>query len=512
MMQRLNRAVIRLWHDESGVILAFSVIVFLTLFMMVCAVYAVGETVRQRIELQNAADAAAYSAAIVQADTLSRVAAINRAMSWTYVQLCRMEMDYIVDKWLYLVDNAWTADNSRMRTYNFSGTCNRGSSYYNTGDITLNNSQTVSIGTIRNARSNARAARKDFGSLAAPIRTARSLIETMGGVQVGLVNQLRARIESTAVRVLRANISQNWNDSIAGGANIAYCLKHDQQPLDDYFQVLTDEADFMRHSNYIPDQGNSPTAVLGTGSGNNEWYPNLGRNDGIQRGYVQRGNALVARWSWWSTRWQWVRTQYYSYCRRVGRISGQTTVRGQDGYEADTFNTVVAQPRILRPVFFGRNGQATGTIAVGLTRRLNNPLQFLVAGGGLGVFAPFTVSQGNRYMWTVATARAAYNPPQAGATIPREDCLGEYQEMWTAPADANALWNLKTSDWDAVLLPLARAWNPGSAGQILTSVSAGPWVPLYAGGGGGIGDQSAPQLMGPGNALNYGNAGHLVVH
>ena len=63
------------------------------------SVYAAGETVRQRMELQNAADAAAYSGAAVQADTLSRVVCINQAMSWTYVMMNRRVMDYITDKW-----------------------------------------------------------------------------------------------------------------------------------------------------------------------------------------------------------------------------------------------------------------------------------------------------------------------------------------------------------------------------------------------------------------------------
>ncbi|MFA6930087.1 MAG: hypothetical protein WCT05_07150, partial [Lentisphaeria bacterium] len=47
-----------------------------------------------------AVDAAAYAAALVQADTFSRVAAINKAMAWTWVQSTRLEMDYCFDKFL----------------------------------------------------------------------------------------------------------------------------------------------------------------------------------------------------------------------------------------------------------------------------------------------------------------------------------------------------------------------------------------------------------------------------
>ena len=95
MLNAVNRAVMRLWKDESGVVLAITVIVFLTLFLMACSVYAIGETVRQRVELQNGADAGAYSAAIVQADCISRVAAVNRAMCPTVgrtIPFCRKDL------------------------------------------------------------------------------------------------------------------------------------------------------------------------------------------------------------------------------------------------------------------------------------------------------------------------------------------------------------------------------------------------------------------------------------
>jgi hypothetical protein len=73
--------------------------------------------VRQRIELQNAADAASYSAAVIQADTISRVATINRAMAWTYLQLTRRQMDYIVDKWVGLTHRRMSEDRRKMQGF-----------------------------------------------------------------------------------------------------------------------------------------------------------------------------------------------------------------------------------------------------------------------------------------------------------------------------------------------------------------------------------------------------------
>ncbi len=100
LLEESNRFCQRLLRDDSGIFMALTALVFLSLFLMGMAVLAVGDTVRKRIELQNAVDAAAYSAALIQADTFSRVAAINKAMAWTWVQSTRLEMDYCFDKFL----------------------------------------------------------------------------------------------------------------------------------------------------------------------------------------------------------------------------------------------------------------------------------------------------------------------------------------------------------------------------------------------------------------------------
>ncbi len=103
LLEESNRFCRRLLRDDSGVFMALTALVFLSLFLMGMAVLAVGDTVRKRMELQHAVDAAAYSAALVQADTFSRVAAINKAMAWTWVQSTRLEMDYCFDKFLEYV-------------------------------------------------------------------------------------------------------------------------------------------------------------------------------------------------------------------------------------------------------------------------------------------------------------------------------------------------------------------------------------------------------------------------
>ena len=104
-------------RDDSGAALVITLGVFMFLVMVTGGVYAIGENVRQKIELQNAVDAAAYSAANVQADILSRMATVNRAMSWTYVQMCNRQMDYIVAKWLDFTVKQFKNDKKRCKDY-----------------------------------------------------------------------------------------------------------------------------------------------------------------------------------------------------------------------------------------------------------------------------------------------------------------------------------------------------------------------------------------------------------
>lgn len=100
----------RLARDENGAALAFTLGAVLFLYVLCGGAYMAGETARRKAELQNACDAAAYSASVVQADVLSRMAVLNRAMSWSYVQMTRAQMDAIVYRWLDLTRRRFRQD------------------------------------------------------------------------------------------------------------------------------------------------------------------------------------------------------------------------------------------------------------------------------------------------------------------------------------------------------------------------------------------------------------------
>ena len=117
----------RLAREESGAVFVVTLGIFLFMWVVCCGVYAIGENVRRKIEIQNAADAAAYSAAAVQADFLSRVATVNRAMAWTYVQMTRRQMDCITKKWMEKTLERIKGDRARMKILHRSsctGNCN----------------------------------------------------------------------------------------------------------------------------------------------------------------------------------------------------------------------------------------------------------------------------------------------------------------------------------------------------------------------------------------------------
>ena len=522
MFRAANRAALRLWKDESGVVLALTVIVFLTLFMMACSIFASGETLRARVELQNAADAAAYSAAIVQADCNSRVAAINRAMSWTYVQMVRKEMDYIVDKWLERILILWPIDDAAMMAFNVASTCNNGVPWYVTGyDVSIGDSSNhkkvrlnkktplVSISEIEQARDNARSNGKDYPTLGPQIDTHKSTIRAMNQKEKELISKLPGRIKKTVESVLKANVTDTWNDGFAGGAQLSYVLRQEENPFSKTFEVLKQkkEDDFLRHSNYIPEEGSTSEEVFGPGSEKKNWFVATGQQEGIQRGYKQRDNVLVAEWHYTSSLWELTKAG----CVQIATFPRQLhTVKGEDVSDS-RFTSEIAKANILLKKFFAKEG----SLVVGLTRRLNNPFQFMIGGGGLGVFRPFTLDEGKRHMWTASAARAGYNPKPWS----KPDCGGEYEETWIDKSGGNDLWNLKTSDWDATLLPLHRAWAQGenrgwddqTAGKILKDVKGGAWIPLY-GGGGTLGAQGAPELMNKGAEMNYQAAEGWVLH
>ncbi len=117
LVQPIVRAACRLWREEEGVIIACSLAVFLFLYVLGCGIYTLGTTLCEREALQNAADAAAYSAATIQADALSRMAMVNRALAYTYTQMSCKQMDCITARWLGQVIKRFNEDSDAAKNW-----------------------------------------------------------------------------------------------------------------------------------------------------------------------------------------------------------------------------------------------------------------------------------------------------------------------------------------------------------------------------------------------------------
>ena len=428
-----------LGHDDSGVAFAFTVTASLIVFLFGFAVYACGETVRQRIELQNAADAAAYSAALVQADTLSRIAVINRAMAWNYVMMSRRQMDHIVERWLNQVLVHW--NNARNVTQAYQNICachpraeganwRVGVSGAGGGGEVVH--QLIRLNGSRNEWIPILQAYVNVGSAMNPVIHLSQLRETilsMNKAEENLVSGLKKRIENAVEFAVKANVSLTSNDeSVKNKREIRWHL-HNLKEGSTYLKNLSkDENRFFGFGDFT----GGAQKILGRGA--DVWLKQTA-NEGFKRDYVQGGSSLSAMWYtynqiWWHSKYGCVFGGIHEL--PVTPVTGEMA---RDTY----FNGVAAKPKVLDSKFF----QADGALVVGVSRPLNNPFAFIFGGREqAGIFSAFNVGGGGQTMWGVAAARAGYRLEGWQE--------GEYRNR----GSIDDRENLRVTDWDAELLPL----------------------------------------------------------
>jgi len=449
MIRILKQRGAELVGDESGVAFALTVTVAVVIFLFGFSVYAVGETVRQRIELQNAADAAAYSGALVQADTISRVAVINKAMAWNYVMMTRRQMDHVVDKWLEKVRQIYHSTYTTAANCQFGCSCihHRNESspldwWVGIGPlgghktVLLNGWQSAHISVIDAAR-NSHAARNS----AARLEEIRSCIEAMNRAEKSLISGMKSRVEHAVEFAVGADASLTPNDEKVKNRRRIEWRLYDLKSASVYFETLKkNETRFLGFGDF----SGPPAGVFGAGA--DTWLRQSAAS-GFRRDYMQSGGSLRADWSsfnqfWVDTTWGCV-----PYCVMNNLNANPFCVTGEmarDRY----FTGQSAAPQVLKKNFFG----ADGAIVVGVSRPLNNPLAFLYSGGEkAGIYSAFEVGGGKQTMWCVAAARAGYRKPEWN--------VGEYRNRGRMIDDAD---NLKIADWDALFLPLG---DDGTAGR-----------------------------------------------
>lgn len=497
----------KLLYDDSGVAMAYTVLVSLFIFMLCVSTYAMTENIRQKMELQNACDAAAYSGAVVQADMLSRIAVLNRALSWTYYQTNKRHMDYIVDIWIDAVLGQHEKDSDYVKEFNDRSChpkipliCFFATSFGGLGTSSLTNQ----LNDIRDFRG-----RDDDESVAEyeQLRHDYYLEKCMNIInsfknysaiyyininsapdlrsyiilnyarkweklenEIGQANETMGRMED-AIGYLKKHISE-FSIKAADNTLISAGYKTDNRifavfagengvlvnntiksfPEANYFQNVTTEKELLAFSGHTRDQ---------LGAGEKTWWTlRDNRQSGAYREYT---SGLNASYDCFSTRWQHIKVcvpyDFISYSRTIepdryssgavkisspgGRCAGKYDPIGDSSY----FTSRQTLASKLDKSFFGRNG----SIVVAAKKPLVNPFSIIL--GDSGLYGAFNGM--DKDMWALSAARA-------GVKLNNENTDGKYETRY--PGDdisgyTNRVWNLCEEDWDAVMLPVARAWN-----------------------------------------------------
>ena len=521
----------KLMYDDSGVAMAYTVLVSLFIFMLCVSTYAMSENIRQKMELQNACDAAAYSGAVVQADMLSRIAVLNRALAWTYFQTSKRNMDYIISDWIneierqYDYEKAFAEISIRKKTISHTWRCETcgadgiiryerrqtengvvvvpiycstcGGEGKRTDDYTVPGETRYGLrnwhicfgcggdhgqaNNFSDSRSSIPPAgwfmghnlkdcvfinnstevelRENFQLPATPaLTTVRDR-----DIPADIVTQLDNGYEN--IRTINAAIdSLKLNMNIFISNAIKQCMETNDvldtdfqwnagngwgndDTIPPYFQLLTSERDFL---NCI----GASSADFRTGSGT-WWVVREDSERGISREYVggqDLGNEdipLTAEFRGWAT--VWARNPYTGLCENIGTTIFFRRVWQINPTCAEYFQMPYARPVQVANNFFGKDG----TVVVAAKKSMVNPFEMIFGenDSNSGLYGAFNGTKQD--MWTVSTARAGLRF--------NTDSTGNYRVQWpethASQYNTNNVWNLCEEDWDAVMLPVARAWN-----------------------------------------------------
>ena len=430
MIGVLVRKLTGLGRDENGAVLMVTLALFLFMYLSGAGVFAIGKVVKDRVHLQNACDAAAYSAAVVQADTLSRIATINRAMAWTYVSMTRRQMDYIIYRWL----------DKTLKMY-------RATPDPKDHLITLNGTKKVAPETIRNIM-NAYESNKKNNSFYShdglgleeyelqiddDKRSIREMCEVCKKLRDGMEKHVAKIVENVAMK----NMEQDSNE------RIVYFLKC--TGLAQSMDILEDEKRFTKY--------------VGIGELDHfKWFDEPIKGSPICRNYTQSKRSLISEWNYTGA----LPPVIYS-------VSGESITNVHCSGET-------AKPLILNSSYFGK----AGTITVGLAKYNENPWYRILktktdtAGILKGIFAAFNPYRFVEWTWAFSSAKAGYRKS------------GDGKRDYRIYGNTDGEWNLSVDDWDAVFVPVRRADSTANTGgewdyskpPLRYWVEDGSWKPL----------------------------------
>ncbi len=521
----------RLWRDEEGAVFTLVVVVFLALSVTCFGVAGIGDAIRQKVEMQNAVDAAAYSGAVVQADIFSACAQINQAVAWHYGSLLSATIEYINAKWLRHLRRI--ADT----TYEVESVCdNCGKRFEWSMTTPYGVGSRKTWGSAKNFEGALRAdlgiagqeepltdvalwlrmeRAKHGGGGQLGIHATRDAIAKLCEVERELKQNATAMIRAEVHDVLRKNLdlpSVHW-----GGIDEECFFACDMDTGDDdeyWFRRITlrggDDDTAWKH---ITGQFWGSTFMTGSGRSDEtmRWVLGLAIPATNQVGGVAEilnpdywyrtggGDEFPGRYNssaWYpeeSPQEHW----YLRACIKYEKV-GEHGTPGRcisHWVEEDVTDNVGASRYFdeyynLKDFFVGdkeftwyrRHPEyfRVGSINVGVVRRMRNLLAMFDDGTGRSIFRVFDPSfwvvGGNRFMMTMASARAGYADiydggqtgadayglynPTGDSNYAVEQGLGDrHKEKWREEgwAEWNRGYNGFWTDWDAVLMPVTRA-------------------------------------------------------
>ncbi len=407
MTDVLRQKILRLVRDEDGVALVVTLALFMLLYVSCAGVFAVGRTVKNRVLLQNAADAAASSAAVVEAGVLSRIAEINREMARIYEDLICRQRDYVILTWLQKAYEGYSGDKS--------------TSYEVYGDAAGTQARQMDLNGTLKSESEIAGLLAGLPDLEAAIESDGARLQALRAEAEGLMDGLAGSAERAVRYVLEENLS-GWFGR--------HCLRKAKLPSTGWWTTETDESVFLAGVD-----GETPAE---------SWLPESG--DAISRYYNPGADENVARW--------WYRKSPSS------PVVPQTPVRS-DAIGAAERSLVAfdasderfaARPVCLTEGYFpstdGDPGK--GAVTVCVAHRMDNPWRFgeTALDGLYDVFKPD--SEQTRWARAIASAQAGY----------ADEVAGVYSLKWKAEA-------FSTNDWNAVYLPVRRALTAEDLGDLV---------------------------------------------
>lgn len=464
MIRSAKNTTKKLLVEDSGIAMPISLLVFLFLTFVCMSVFALGEVIRARTELQYKVDNAAYAAALVQADSLSRIAVLNRALAWTYAQTNKRQMDYIVNRWLSESYDAFIEDANEAEMKHSGGcalhtmsptrktTADRHTSGFEIKDAIyymVTNENYAKIVSVLNLEGRSGTLLTPLHGLFTPgstedgaknIYTLKTILDgefsynhyevlekeiAAGNKNMQIMQQQLTDIKSN----LHTRIQQSVDSFLPENNKVLYGGKSEKSSSG-FLTGIKDETDiFARYKKRFN------VDLTETWSDRPWWVPDAEKT-GCFRKFVST-DLLSLNWTGYGVKWECESGQHNA----IPISPGENTVNagvspsvlgGTDW--GSNMESVLLLPFKIDKSFFGKEGSIVVAAKVPIPDLFGNVF-------GKNKFLNFRVD-GN--LWAVSAARAGY---RNGEKYENSKFLNEER------------WNLFEDDWEPMFLPVGRCWK-----------------------------------------------------